>query len=66
MGGMDGKICVVTGAAGSIGLASAKLFAAEGAHVMLVDHDAAQLAKARQSLTRAASPPAGCTWPTAE
>jgi len=53
MGAMDGKICVVTGAAGSIGLASARLFAAEGAHVMLVDKDAAQLAKARQSFPEA-------------
>jgi NAD(P)-dependent dehydrogenase (short-subunit alcohol dehydrogenase family) len=40
------KVCVVTGGAGSIGLASAKLFAAEGGQVMLVDRDPAELAKA--------------------
>ena len=51
MGAMDGKSCVVAGAAGSIGLASARLFAAEGTHVMLVDHDAAT--KTRQSFPEA-------------
>lgn len=40
------KVCVVTGGAGSIGLASAKLFAAEGGQVMLVDRDPTELAKA--------------------
>lgn len=35
---MDGKVCVVTGAGGSIGLASAKLLAENGARVMLVDN----------------------------
>ena len=46
MSKLKGKVCVVTGGAGSIGLASAKLFAAEGGKVMLVDRDPAQLAKA--------------------
>jgi NAD(P)-dependent dehydrogenase (short-subunit alcohol dehydrogenase family) len=46
MGVLDGKICVVTGGAGSIGLASAKAFAREGGKVMLVDRDGADLAKA--------------------
>lgn len=50
MGVMEGKTCVVTGAAGSIGRASAGLFAAEGARVMLVDRDAARLAAALKSL----------------
>ena len=49
MGSMNGKVCVVTGAAGSIGLASARLFAAEGASVLLVDHEAAKLAGAVSS-----------------
>jgi NAD(P)-dependent dehydrogenase (short-subunit alcohol dehydrogenase family) len=37
MGKLDGKVCIVTGGAGSLGLASAQLFLAEGAKVMLVD-----------------------------
>jgi NAD(P)-dependent dehydrogenase (short-subunit alcohol dehydrogenase family) len=43
MGVMDAKVCIVTGAAGSIGLASAKLLAAEGANVLLVDREVAKL-----------------------
>jgi len=53
MGALDGKVCVVTGAAGSIGLASAKLFITEGARVMLVDRDAAALARATKELPAA-------------
>ena len=34
---MQDKVCVITGGAGSIGLAAAKLLLAEGAKVMLVD-----------------------------
>jgi NAD(P)-dependent dehydrogenase (short-subunit alcohol dehydrogenase family) len=37
MGRLDGKICVVTGAAGGIGAATCKLFAAEDATVVGVD-----------------------------
>jgi len=43
MGTLAGKVCIVTGAAGSIGRASAQLFAAEGARVMLLDVDARSL-----------------------
>ncbi|NQV56737.1 MAG: SDR family oxidoreductase [Rhodospirillales bacterium] len=50
MGQLDGKVCIVTGAAGSIGLASAELMLAEGASVMLVDNNDAQLANALQKL----------------
>lgn len=37
MGKLDGKVCIVTGGAGSLGAATARLFVAEGASVMLVD-----------------------------
>jgi NAD(P)-dependent dehydrogenase (short-subunit alcohol dehydrogenase family) len=37
MGMMDGKVCIVTGGAGSIGLATARMFVHAGARVMLVD-----------------------------
>jgi NAD(P)-dependent dehydrogenase (short-subunit alcohol dehydrogenase family) len=40
MGRLDGKICVITGAASGIGRASAELFAAEGARVVGVDLNA--------------------------
>jgi NAD(P)-dependent dehydrogenase (short-subunit alcohol dehydrogenase family) len=36
-GRLDGKVCVITGAAGGIGAASAERFAAEGARVVGVD-----------------------------
>ena len=42
---LDGKICIVTGAAGSLGLAAAELFLREGARVTLVDRDAAAVAE---------------------
>ncbi len=47
---LDGKICIVTGAAGSLGLASAELFVREGAKVMLVDREAAALKVAADRL----------------
>ena len=51
MGLLDNKNCVVTGAAGSIGLASVKRLLAEGANVLLVDLNEDLLAKATESLT---------------
>jgi len=45
MGLLDGRVCVITGGAGSLGLASARLFLDEGAKVMLVDLDGAALAR---------------------
>jgi NAD(P)-dependent dehydrogenase (short-subunit alcohol dehydrogenase family) len=50
MGILDGKTCIVTGAAGSLGLASARRFAEEGARIMLVDLDRARLDAALKTL----------------
>ena len=50
MGILDDKICIVTGAAGSLGRASVARFIAEGAKVMLVDRDRAGLDAALKSL----------------
>jgi NAD(P)-dependent dehydrogenase (short-subunit alcohol dehydrogenase family) len=47
---LDNKVCVVTGGAGSIGLASARLFLREGAKVMLVDLREAHLEGSLRSL----------------
>jgi NAD(P)-dependent dehydrogenase (short-subunit alcohol dehydrogenase family) len=52
MGLLDGKVCIITGAAGSIGLASAGLLLQEGAKVMLVDREEAVLADAVRALAR--------------
>lgn len=40
---LSGKTCLITGGAGSIGLATARLFLAQGAQVMLADLDGARL-----------------------
>jgi NAD(P)-dependent dehydrogenase (short-subunit alcohol dehydrogenase family) len=50
MGLLDHKVCVITGGAGSLGLASAKQFVKEGAKVMLVDLNDADLARAKREL----------------
>jgi NAD(P)-dependent dehydrogenase (short-subunit alcohol dehydrogenase family) len=47
---LDNKVCVITGGAGSLGMASARLFLSEGAKVMLVDLDQARLAEAVREL----------------
>lgn len=48
--GLQGKSAIVTGASRGIGLATARLFAAEGAHVVLVGRDATRLADAAASI----------------
>ncbi len=50
MSDFEGKHCVITGGAGSIGLASARALLARGAAVHLVDRDPALLDAARQAL----------------
>ena len=50
MGILEGKTCIVTGAAGSLGLASVRLFVQEGARVMLVDRDRDTLGAALKTL----------------
>ena len=46
MGKLDGKVRIVTGGAGSLGSAAARLFVGKRARVMLVDLDTADLNKA--------------------
>ena len=47
---LEGKTCIVTGGAGSIGRATARLFAAQGANVMLVDRAEAELQRVAADL----------------
>jgi NAD(P)-dependent dehydrogenase (short-subunit alcohol dehydrogenase family) len=60
---MQDKICVITGGAGSIGMAAAKLLLAEGAKVMLVDLGDTALDKAAAAIGTVAGGPnlACCT-----
>lgn len=53
MGQLQDKVCIVTGGAGSIGLASARRFVAEGARVMLVDLHEQQLRSAADEFPEA-------------
>lgn len=48
---LDGKVCLITGATGSIGLASARALLLQGAGVMLTDLDAQGLADAADELS---------------
>ena len=50
--GMQGKVCVITGGAGSIGLAAAALLLREGAKVMLVDLSESALHEAAATIGR--------------
>jgi NAD(P)-dependent dehydrogenase (short-subunit alcohol dehydrogenase family) len=50
---LEGKVCVVTGGAGSLGLATARLMLSRGARVMLVDMSADRLKAATAGLDAA-------------
>ena len=50
MQSFQNKVAVITGAASGIGLASAKVFANEGMHVVLLDNREAQLQAAVESI----------------
>jgi len=50
MGRLDGKVAVITGGSGVIGMAAGKLFVEEGSKVLLVDLDKSDLEKAVQSI----------------
>jgi NAD(P)-dependent dehydrogenase (short-subunit alcohol dehydrogenase family) len=49
--GLSGKTVFITGAANGIGRATALAFAAEGAHVAMIDHDAKELASAADEVS---------------
>ena len=51
MGIMAGKVCIITGGAGSLGLESARLLLQEGARVMLVGRNEENLARAAKTLS---------------
>ena len=53
---LDGKTAIITGAAGSIGRASALAFAAEGARMVIVDLDASRVSALAASLGATAIP----------
>ena len=50
MGSLPGKVCIITGGAGSLGLESARLMLKEGAKIMLVDNRQDILTKAVNEL----------------
>src|SRR5262249_43477821 len=50
MGALDGKVTIITGGAGSVGLASAHAFVREGAKVMLVDLRESDLERASRAI----------------
>ncbi|MEY3051626.1 MAG: hypothetical protein RLY31_1411 [Bacteroidota bacterium] len=60
---LSGKVALVTGSGGGIGLATARKLASEGACVILTDIDAARLEVARTSLSESFGPDAVLALP---
>ena len=58
---LDGKVALVTGAGGGIGLATAEAFAKAGASVVLADRDGERVEKAPKSLRAAGHDTIGVT-----
>jgi NAD(P)-dependent dehydrogenase (short-subunit alcohol dehydrogenase family) len=62
---LEGKAALITGGAGSIGVATARAFVADGARVLITDLDEAALARAAASIGSEAGSEA-VTWRTAD
>jgi NAD(P)-dependent dehydrogenase (short-subunit alcohol dehydrogenase family) len=62
-GRLEGKVCVVTGAASGIGLATSRRLAAEGGRVVLADVDAAAAAAGAAGIPGAVAIPVDVTDP---
>src|ERR1700756_5341856 len=58
---LDGKVALVTGAGGGIGLATAEAFAKAGASVVLADRDEERIGKAAEGLRAAGHNAIGVT-----
>jgi NAD(P)-dependent dehydrogenase (short-subunit alcohol dehydrogenase family) len=58
---LDGKVALVTGAGGGIGLATAEAFATAGASVVLADRDEERVGKAAEGLRAAGHNAIGVT-----
>ena len=63
--GLDGKLCVVTGASRGIGLEVGRSLCAEGGQVLFVGRDAEALVEAAEGCGGSTSPPTSPTrrWP---